>query len=128
MAEVKGRVVAAWCHAEVPRLFCGWVDFPPFIPHNVPGLLVVVYHRLNETALQLFQGHVTRLCRYLRVMDAIAGVGQATLKTLRHPTEKIFYGSFCGWSVRRGLLGNDTESIHQDLPCALKPVKILPRS
>ncbi len=34
MAEVKGRVVAVWCHAEVPRLFCGWVDFPQFIPHN----------------------------------------------------------------------------------------------
>jgi hypothetical protein len=34
MAEVKGRVVAVWCHAEWPRLFCGWVDFLQFIPHK----------------------------------------------------------------------------------------------
>jgi hypothetical protein len=34
MAEVKGRVVAVWCHAEWPRLFCGRFDFPQFIPHN----------------------------------------------------------------------------------------------
>ncbi len=38
MAEVKGRDVAVWCHAEVPRWFCGRVDFPRFIPHNTqPG-------------------------------------------------------------------------------------------
>ena len=34
MAEIKGRVVAVWCHAEVPRLFCERIDFPQFIPHN----------------------------------------------------------------------------------------------
>src|SRR5947209_19400197 len=34
MAEVKGRVVAVWCHAEWPRWFCGRVDFPQFIPHK----------------------------------------------------------------------------------------------
>ena len=34
MAEVKGRVVAVWCHAEVPGVFCGWVDFLQFIPHK----------------------------------------------------------------------------------------------
>ena len=36
MAEVKGRVVAVWCHAELPRVFGGLVDFPLFIPHNLP--------------------------------------------------------------------------------------------
>src|SRR5437870_2048805 len=34
MAEVKGRVVAVWCHAELSRVVCGRVDFPQFIPHK----------------------------------------------------------------------------------------------
>jgi hypothetical protein len=34
LALMRGNIVAVWCHAELPRMFCGRVDFPQFIPHN----------------------------------------------------------------------------------------------
>jgi hypothetical protein len=46
MAEVKGRVVAVWCHAELPRVFCGRVDFPQFIPHKLGATAPFVFHLL----------------------------------------------------------------------------------
>ena len=40
-AEVKGRVVAVWCHAEMPgvaKSTLSRVDFPQVIPHNATAL------------------------------------------------------------------------------------------
>jgi hypothetical protein len=51
MAEVKGRVVAVWCHAEWSRLFCEWVDFPQFIPHNMIPVESANVNHLEEQAM-----------------------------------------------------------------------------
>ncbi len=63
----------------------------PLPSQRIPILLVIIDDGLNETALQFFQRHPSRLCRPRGVMDAVAGIGQASGVSLGHPAKDGFH-------------------------------------
>src|SRR5262249_55224492 len=91
----------------------------PLPPQRVPRLLVIIHHRVHEAALQFCQGHASRLRRRWRIMDTVAGLGQASFKALGHPPNEGLHRALCGWRIGGRLLGNDAKPIDQDLPGAL---------
>ena len=115
--QIIGRSQILWYptlgHRLVPQ------HRAPLPPQRVPRLLVIVDDGLDEIALQLFERHAACFRCGCGIMHAVAGIGQTAFKALGHPAKERFDGAFRGWGVRRGLLRNDPEAIHEDLARAL---------
>ena len=86
---------------------------------TIPALLLIVHNGTEKIPFEFLKGHGSRLGRHFGIVNAVAGVGQASLKALSHPAKQRFDGPFGRRTIRRRLLGDDAQSIHQDLACSL---------
>ena len=86
----------------------------------IPALLVIIHDGTEKIPFEFLKGHGSRLGRRFGIVNAVAGVGQAPLKALGHPAKQRFDGPFGRRTIRRRLLRDDTQSIHQHLTCSLR--------
>jgi hypothetical protein len=84
MAEVKGRVVAVWCHAEWPRLFCGLTFL---------SLSLITQQMYREIKEQGYTGSSTAIGRFVAPLRAHKGKARSfksvepELATMVNPEE-----------------------------------------